>query len=250
MVRSFGTLTVCVPFTNCCVVANRPDATLLIEMFRAVTTSSLIGSRKQMPLEAISRRLPLMAELGMKDAIIAAMSIGDFIGCGFVPCAAPDAQPTYADMKDHPYFVYRQGPFSVPLDMDGKSLFHDILSPEVGGGGSEKNDHRRPSGVKENIGAVVDGVEAVVNDAVHRRHHPHQPARPHGKSVLEVSVYRVALPHLGDLKTLRALVGMGPKAIEIFSTPAVRNPRIALIVSCHIARIISFLTVSSSRPSR
>lgn len=44
--------------------------------------------------------------------------------------------------------------------------------------------------------------------------------KPRGRAV-EVSLFRVSLPHIGDLKTLRALVAMGPDAIDIFATPAV-----------------------------
>jgi hypothetical protein len=160
-------------------------------MFSAVTASSSDGSSLrinalQKPLEAISLNIARMAESNMKNAIIAALKIGDYNGDGFVPCAELGTQPMYADMKDHQTFVYRQGPHPVPLhecSEKKETLFADIVSDSI----SDKNP-------------------------------------------VEVSIYRVALPHLGDLQTLRALVGMGPSAIDIFSTQAVRSLRVVELI--------------------
>ena len=168
-----------------------PDADLLIGMFSAVTANSSDGSSLrinalQKPLETISMIIVRMAESNMKNAIIAALKIGDYNGDGFVPCAELGTKPMYADMKNLQTFVYRLGPHPVPLACDGKkeTLFADIVSDSI-------SDKKNP---------------------------------------VEVSIYRVALPHLGDLQTLRALVGMGPSAIDIFATQAVRSLRIVELI--------------------
>ena len=186
------------------------DIPLLCRMFQGASTVSLFGAREQTPLEAISRVLPRMADLRMDDAVLEALRIGEYNGGGFIRCLDP-RWPPFAEIKET---KAKGGAYPLPFDADGKSLWEGMFKymevQEVGETDSTSSsqlstDHQRAHPISVNR-----------SDSFYA----HQQRKPRGSAV-EVSLFRVSLPHLGDLRTLRALVAMGPDAIDIFATPAV-----------------------------
>ena len=262
---------------------NNHDSPLLIDMFKAMSTGQLRGGEHPLPLEAIARALPQMADQGMTEAIIEALSIGTYRGGGFVQTSFYE---TFGDEQSPPCYAsldretFRGGAYTLPVKYDSlhdsvqvnaDSIWSDVLIDmqkkkqnekevarkkrrrSVRGGGKEPTYWQRfgeldtfyvvvwfivvllvlllltltewpQKAWKRTVIVVVMVFPLVLRSMYHVFGDIDVGDNRVDRSdaVVEMRTFRATLPHLGDLRILRALFQMGPESVNMFATTSVR----------------------------